>query len=157
MLAEDNPLGLTSCKMWDEVLYIQRLLRLFIHKYLYLIYPYNLQPERLLVQGLDYTRYSTRRLHCGTESIIIIIMILDLFCNVPLILDDEFHCRLSCLPCNSWNSTVNRCGKQYCQAIELCIKYYPAAFQKFTLCLYTLDYSIMYAHYDYTVDMQIQL
>ena len=39
-----------------------------------IIYPHNLQPERLVVRGLDSTGYSTRRLHSSTVGD----MILDL-------------------------------------------------------------------------------
>ena len=40
--------GLKRCKKYDEVLWTQRLPRLFAHEYLCPIYPYNLQPKRMV-------------------------------------------------------------------------------------------------------------
>ena len=41
-------LRLKHCKKYDGVLWTRRLPRLFAHEYLRLIYPYNLQPKRMV-------------------------------------------------------------------------------------------------------------
>ena len=56
VLAEEDPSGSKHCKMYDEVLWIWRLIRLFSHEYLCLTYPYSLRPKRQVVRGLDYLK-----------------------------------------------------------------------------------------------------
>ena len=48
LIGKYSILGLKLCKKYDEVLWPRRLPRLFAHEYLHLIYPYNLQPKRMV-------------------------------------------------------------------------------------------------------------
>ena len=48
LIGKYSILGLKRCKKYDEALWTRRLPRLFAHEYLRLIYPYNLQPKRMV-------------------------------------------------------------------------------------------------------------
>ena len=81
VLPEENPSGSKRCKICDEVLYIRRLSRLFSHIYLHLTYLYNLQPERQVIQDLDYLKLvesqdcSSRGPHTSTIYIYVRILL----------------------------------------------------------------------------------